>query len=501
MANVDSITVRMYNTGSVGDCLLLLFKKNNEISFSMLIDCGGFNTTTKAISDCANDIKLTLGDNPLDLVVVTHEHLDHVSGFNQAKTIFDSIIFNQVWMAWTENPTDPIAKKLKTALGKKLQALIAALTKSHKKVATRLRSTTNSFGLNRRLKYYSKHWGEIIDALHFENGTSQKNLAAGLTVANAMTYVKGKSKVKTKAKMYRKPGDVINNLKGAEGIKFHILGPPYDEDLSGIKKLTEKTEMYSLQKNAAFIGSQSFLNAVNGTTNSSQFQKSPFSDKYKLNTIEEKDFFKAYHGREMSWRQIEEDWLDTAGQLAIAINSYTNNTSVAMAIEFEATGNIMLFPADAQSGNWISWHDEAVSKQLVKNGGKTADELLEKTVLYKVGHHGSHNGTASKSGLDKMGNTGQLVAMMPLVQAKVPTQWGGSKNFPASGLYTELIKKTKGAILRTDEGAITDARAVELREKNLSPSMQKKLKDATKVLYQEWTVEGSNEENCLGRSK
>jgi beta-lactamase superfamily II metal-dependent hydrolase len=489
MANIDSITVRMYNTGSVGDCLLLLFKKNNETSFSMLIDCGGFNTTTKAITACANDIKLTLGGNPIDLVVITHEHLDHVSGFNQAKTVFDSIVFSQVWMGWTENPTDPVAKQLKKALGKKLQALVATLTKNHKKITTRLRSTTNTFGLNRRLKYYSKHWGEIIDALHFENGTSSKTLA-GLTVANAMTYVKGKSKSKSKAKMYRKPGDVINNLKGAEGIKFHILGPPYDEDLSGIKNLKDKTEMYSLQKNAAFASSQAFLNAVNGASDTGQFEKSPFSDKYKMNADEEKNFFKTYHAREMSWRQIEEDWLETSGQLAIAVNSYTNNTSLAIAIEFEASGTVMLFPADAQSGNWISWQNEAVTKKLIKNGGKTADELLDKTVLYKVGHHGSHNGTASKSGLDKMGNSRQLVAMMPLVQAKVPTQWGGSKNFPAPELYTELIKKTNGAILRTDEGAITDPRAVELREKNLSAVMQKKLNDASTPLYQEWTVEG-----------
>jgi len=35
--------------------------------------------------------------------------------------------------------------------------------------------------------------------------------------------------------MYKKPGQVINGkeeLPGTEGIKFFILGPPYDEDLS-----------------------------------------------------------------------------------------------------------------------------------------------------------------------------------------------------------------------------------------------------------------------------
>jgi hypothetical protein len=191
----------------------------------------------------------------------------------------------------------------------------------------------------------------------------------------------------------------------------------------------------------------------------------------------------------MHWRQIEEDWIDSTGQLAIAVNSYTNNTSLALAIEFESSGKVLLFPADAQSGNWISWHNPEVSSSLKKNGGKDADDLLAKTVLYKVGHHGSHNGTASKSGLDKMNDPG-LVAIMPLVQNKIPSQWGGSKNFPAKALYKELIKKTNGAILRTDEGLIKDSNAKELRDKNLSAKLKKQLSEATHQFYQEWVVEG-----------
>jgi beta-lactamase superfamily II metal-dependent hydrolase len=496
MANtINSITVRMYNTGSVGDCLLLLFKKNNAVAFTMLIDCGGFNTDALSITNCATDIQQTIGaGNAIDLVVVTHEHLDHVSGFNQAKTVFDKILFNQVWMGWTENPTDHIAKKLKQTLGKKLQALISALSVNHTKVNNQLRSKTLPKGLQERLKYYSESWGGVLQALQFEKGIApQKSAAAAaLTVANAMTYVKGKSKEKSKEKMFRKPGEVIKDIAGAEGIKFHILGPPYDEDLGGIKNKMQEDEMYSLQKHLAFTNRQSFFNAVESSSPAAgKFSKSPFNEKYQMNAAEEKAFFKFYHSKDISWRQIEEDWLETAEQLAIAVNTYTNNTSLAMAIEFEGSGKVLLFPADAQSGNWISWHNEEVTKALKKNGGKTADELLKKTVLYKVGHHGSHNGTASKSGLDRMGNNTALVAMMPLVQDKVPSQWGGKKNFPAKALYTELIKKTNGAILRTDEGVIKDPRAKELREKNLSATVQKKLSSAGKnKLYQEWTVEG-----------
>jgi len=486
MDKIDSITVRMYNTGSVGDCLVLLFQKKDKITFTMLIDCGGFMTDIKTITACVNDIKQTTG-NKIDIVVVTHEHLDHVSGFNQAQSVFDGIEFNQVWMAWTEDNTDPLAKKLKKDLGKKLKALISTLTKEHKSVNSKVDKPSNQKALNDRLKHYSKSWGNVLESLNFEIG-NDKSLKSTLTVSSAMTYVKSKSKVKVKEKMFKKPGDIVNDLKGAEGIKFHILGPPYDADLSGIKNKMQKDELYSLRKHLAFFSKQAFLNAAANSDSDIHFSKSPFHSKYQMNVSEKRNFSKMYNSDEMLWRQIEEDWLEVSEELAVAVNTYTNNTSLAMAIEFEDSGKVLLFPADAQSGNWISWHNKEVTSTLKKNGGKTANELLENTVFYKVGHHGSHNGTASKSGLDKMINS-ELVAMMPLVQDKVPSQWGGSKNFPAKALYTELIKRTNGAIIRTDEGVITDKRAKELREKNLSAAMLKKLRDTSKPLYQEWTID------------
>jgi len=141
-----------------------------------------------------------------------------------------------------------------------------------------------------------------------------------------------------------------------------------------------------------------------------------------------------------------------------------------MAIEF-ASGKVILLPADAQSGNWMGWHKPDVSEALKTAGGKDTNELLQHTVFYKVGHHGSHNGTASKSGLDLVPDK-ELVAFMPLIQDKVPEEWGGEKNFPARELYGVLIDKTKGRMVRTDEGIITDERAEKLR--NLLGAQERK---------------------------
>src|SRR5207248_1329999 len=90
------------------------------------------------------------------------------------------------------------------------------------------------------------------------------------------------------------------------------------------------------------------------------------------------------------WRRIDKDWLSSAELLALDMNDYTNNASLVLAFELGKGGKVLLFAADAQRGNWASWgkKDWADGKRRV-----TARDLLARTVLYKVGHHGSHNAT------------------------------------------------------------------------------------------------------------
>ena len=53
-------------------------------------------------------------DGHLDLLVVTHEHWDHLSGFVQAKNLFAKLKIDKIWFAWTEDPNDALAKKLRS---------------------------------------------------------------------------------------------------------------------------------------------------------------------------------------------------------------------------------------------------------------------------------------------------------------------------------------------------------------------------------------------------
>jgi len=489
MSNITSVKFRMYNTGSVGDCLLLLFMKDKTIAFKMMIDCGGWNTNSAAITPCVKDIN-TICNGEIDLLVVTHQHEDHVSGFNQARSEFEKIKVKEVWMSWIENKKDAIAIVLKDRYGKKLKALRKSIEQA---LETFRQSGPAVKGFQARKNMKVTKMTDALELVKFEEGVSYaKNLAAGKrTNEDAMNYVKGK----TKNIKYRRPGQVVDNLEGADGIKFFILGPPRDKDMKYFKIAMEDDEMYhlALRANAKAAPEEEeeeplyterlFMNDI-----ALEDGVSPFSDEYKMAGAEKSHFLKkVYDVKDMRWRQIETDWLETDAGIAMRVTSLTNNTSLAMAIELP-NGKVMLLPGDAQSGNWLGWHKTDVKLRLKNNGGKDTDELLNDTVFYKVGHHGSHNGTASKSGLDKIKNE-NLVAMMPLVQAKVPKEWGGAKNFPAGPLYEELVTKTQGRVIRTDEGIINMARAKKLRGK-LDAAQKKEFEDMFKKgsCYVEYTV-------------
>ena len=425
----------------------------------MLVDCGGWLTTAPAIAACVTDIRNTCAGK-LDLLVVTHQHMDHISGFNQAKSEFDQIHVKEVWLSWIEDEGDDVAQVLKEQYGKKLQELKKTAKKALAKVNAQVAKTANVRGLNAKMQYKKLTMENTLALIHFEEGImSLDGKAAGRPTNDmAMKYVKGKGK----KLRYCLPGEVIDNMEGAEGIKFFILGPPRDEDMRFFKIDMKEEEMYHLTKNMLATNETINIENIVDTGIILEDGVSPFGAQYqssvgvRFSTEEEK--------QDYAWRGIETDWLESAAAIALRATRLTNNTSLAMAIEFEDSERVVLLPGDAQSGNWMGWHKPDVMKELKKNGKKDTEELLKNTVFYKVGHHGSHNGTASISGLDWVKNK-NLVAFMPLVQDKVPKEWGGADNFPAKKLYGVLIEKTRGRLVRTDIGLIDDPRAVAERKK------------------------------------
>ncbi|MEO7318118.1 MAG: MBL fold metallo-hydrolase, partial [Chthoniobacteraceae bacterium] len=108
------IRIRMYRQG-LGDAFLIRIPKTGGHNFHILIDCGVFIGTTSQSANMraiAENVKTETGAR-LDVLVATHQHWDHLSGFQQAREIWDTIAIEELWLAWTEEPGNPVADELR----------------------------------------------------------------------------------------------------------------------------------------------------------------------------------------------------------------------------------------------------------------------------------------------------------------------------------------------------------------------------------------------------
>jgi len=136
----------------------------------------------------------------------------------------------------------------------------------------------------------------------------------------------------------------------------------------------------------------------------------------------------------------------SAGSLALRHETSINNTSLAMAIQFINSERILLFPGDAEHGNWLSWHNKLEwSFRDLNNKIKkvNAEYILNNTVFYKVGHHLSQNGTPKEKGLELM-KSDDFSAMVTLDFDKINAGW--LNTMPNDLIGSELIRKTQGKL-------------------------------------------------------
>jgi beta-lactamase superfamily II metal-dependent hydrolase len=326
---------------------------------------------------------------------------------------------------------------------------------------------------------------------------SSNELALGLLSAKAE---KGRTR-------FFVPGQVAT-LEDVKDLRAYVFGPPRDNEMLGRSdpsKIRGRSERHrdGIYKEVYLSGGDSTrpltLSPVLGVE--SETQTGPISDdflypfprqfrrKYQSmsasgqrprivwETSNDQDnsatsgfLHTTYLDPAQDWRRIDGDWLQSAGQLALNLVGDTNNTSLVLAFEWgpPGKGKVLLFPGDAQVGNWLSWREQKYEAEGVT---MTADDLLRRTILYKVGHHGSHNATARRDsdetteehplgvpfGLELMND---IVAMIPVdwqaVKKNMPDPW----EMPYNKLYRRLREKSRLRVLRADE-SITPLRSPE----------------------------------------
>jgi hypothetical protein len=218
------------------------------------------------------------------------------------------------------------------------------------------------------------------------------------------------------------------------------MGPPQDE------RLLKRTNPSKANHEGYGLALANFMDQVGPALTGGQ--DGPFDPIHVIPTkiAAEMDFFKSRYweaGKSGDgWRRIDDTSFEAAEQFALQLDSLTNNTSLVLAIEL-AGGDVLLFAADAQVGNWLSWQDLTWT-----NDGETVTgpDLLSRTILLKVGHHGSHNATLSEKGLDLMGKL--RFGLIPVNhEMAVRKRWN---RMPLPEIVTELERKTSGNVFQSD---------------------------------------------------
>lgn len=512
----NEVVVRMYRQG-LGDCFLLAFATADpEQPFYVLVDCGVHareDDGPARLNQVMQHLKAATASR-INIVVATHEHADHLSGFVQKGTPFlqDDFQIDELWVAWTEKRGDSQADALRKKRGAARAVIDKALEECRKRAqlgGAQLADQISGFNdfeeplanaVDEHVvrKFLGRQEPKSTELQHYANrsmfseirAVDAKHPAPSKPSSNELALALLKAKARDNVE-YCEPGQTLR-LGKLTNVRAYALGPPRTDKLLKQDSPTKVRgshdgdhDVYKEVYLSGTAGSQALalspvlgLEApVNGVALPDDwrypFQKS-FRREFHVagghgyqwtdpNTTPQrtKDILSAsYLAKDASWRRIDADWLSGAGQLALNLDSDTNNTSLVLAFECgePGQGRVLLFPGDAQVGNWLSWRDQVYRAGNVR---MSADELLSRTSLYKVGHHGSHNATIRRDprettdtetlgvpfGLELMND---IVAMIPVdwaaAQKKMPDPW----RMPHEPLYRRLREKSRRRVLRSD---------------------------------------------------
>jgi beta-lactamase superfamily II metal-dependent hydrolase len=389
-----TLRVRMYRVG-FGDFFLLTVRNGDEEKH-ILIDCGVHAVDLGSIQDAVKQMAGDCGKH-LSLVIMTHRHADHISGFAKCADAFSQIAVDRVWMPWFENPKDDAATKIQTnltALAGQLSLQLAASGRS----------------------------GPF--AAMVENITGGMAASGGSSNQKALDVLHGGFKNKVEPDYYRAgdPAKLPQDLIDA-GFSATILGPPGDPAL--ITQMTNTADQYLADA----------MQEDDGTAKT--FPKAFQSDTYPDHAFK---FFTASKVQAL----IDGVRPDVLAARAQAADKTLNNQSLVILFSF--AGKNLLFAGDAQWGNWENFlYGGAFGTPGHTDMTKQATDILNKIDFYKVGHHGSRNATPKDA----------VAAMRHGCVGMCSTQLGAYNEVPREPLLQALRTQMDNQLARSDQVAVT----------------------------------------------
>jgi len=348
--------IRSYNVG-FGDCFLLTFSYPGDEQHHVLIDFG----TTKKADDGPEGGMLEIAGKirehtagKLDIVVATHRHTDHISGF-RGKTgeIIAALEPELVIQPWTEDPKlepDARAPAAVAAGPAGARALVSRLADMHTVAVAALAEAP-------KLELSPSVRRAVREQLAFLGETNLSNAEA---VKNLMTMGK-------RPAVYANFGTQLPIADLLPGVGVQVLGPPSVEQSAAIKRQRDEDpdEFWHLA-------------AASADTTMQAGEPPIVFPQHAISTDE--------IPQEARWVIPEIERMRSEEMLAIVriLDSALNNTSLILL--FEVGDTRLLFPGDAQIENWSYALKTAPGHEKIQ-------QLLASASFYKVGHHGSLNAT------------------------------------------------------------------------------------------------------------
>ena len=356
MANAPfRATLFAYQVG-FGDAFLLRFSYADGRRRHMLIDFGTTSLPENATADhmvrVAKDITDKCnepGGKGLDVLVATHRHADHISGFatrpdgSGSGDIIRALKPSVVILPWTEAETAPLdwLGPEASALGQGLAARRATLEAMHETARQALAFVDTP---GRKMPKAVADQLAFIGEDNLSNASAVKNL---MTMGGRREYVFHGANPKLG--------------RALPGIKVHVLGPPTLRQTDTIRKQRSRDEDEFWHFAPKRLAEASAANAAGGLfPGAATFDRLPTEHRWLT-------------------RRIDEANAELMLGLVRALDKQMNNTSVILL--FKAGSKSLLFPGDAQWENWAF----ALQSPMAP--------LLDDVDLYKVGHHGSLNAT------------------------------------------------------------------------------------------------------------